>query len=78
VVTWSDQPEEATQHNEYLTSPHAQEQFTAGSEFAANPVVPPPAHIADWADVTIDPIAVDEAGPLLDEAAQLMLDVGWR
>jgi iron(III) transport system substrate-binding protein len=78
VVTWSDQPEEATQLIEYLTSPEAQESFTAGSEFAANPDVAPPAHIADWADVETDPIAVAEAGPLLDEAAQLMLDVGWR
>jgi iron(III) transport system substrate-binding protein len=78
VVKWSDQPEEATRLLEYLTSPEAQESFTAGSEFAVNPEVPPPAHIADWADVKTDPIAVNEAGPLLDEAAQLMLDVGWR
>jgi iron(III) transport system substrate-binding protein len=78
VVTWSDQPDEATRLIEYLTSPEAQEQFTAGSEFAANPAVAPPEHIADWSDVATDPIAVAEAGPLLDEAAQLMLDVGWR
>ena len=43
--------------------PTAEEQITAGSEFAANPAVPPPAHIADWADVKMDPIAVNEAGP---------------
>lgn len=78
VVTWSDQPEEATRLLEYLTSPEAQESFTSGSEFAANPEVPPADHIADWSDVVTDPIAVTEAGPLLDEAAQLMLDVGWR
>jgi len=78
VVTWSDQPEDATALLEYLTSVKGEESFTSGSEFAANPEVPPPAHIADWADVKMDPIAVNEAGPLLDEATQLMLDVGWN
>jgi ABC-type Fe3+ transport system substrate-binding protein len=63
---------------EYLTSPPAQEQIVAGSEFAANPDVPPAEHIRDWADVKVDPIAVDEAGPLLDDAIALMLEVGWN
>ena len=40
--------------------------------------MPPAEHIRDWADVKIDPIAVDEAGPLLDEAVALMLEVGWN
>ena len=63
VVTWTDHRDEAIALLEYLTSPPAQERSSTGSEFAANPAVPPPAHIADWADVKIDPIDVDEAGP---------------
>jgi iron(III) transport system substrate-binding protein len=63
---------------EFLTGVDAQRLITIGSEFAANPEVPPADHIAEWADVKQDPIAVNEAGPLLADAAQLMLDVGWR
>ena len=78
VVTWSDRSDDAVALLEYLTSAEAQEGFTAGGEFAANPAVPPDEHIADWADVKTDPIAVNEAGPLLEDATQLMLDVGWN
>jgi iron(III) transport system substrate-binding protein len=78
VVTWSDHSDDAIALIEYLTSVEAQAGFTAGGEFAANPEVAPPAQIADWADVVTDPIAVDEAGPLLEDASQLMLDVGWN
>ncbi|MDZ7732947.1 MAG: extracellular solute-binding protein [Acidimicrobiia bacterium] len=78
VVTWSDAEEDAVALMEYLTSPDAQELIVARSEFAANPDVPPPEHISDWAGVETDPIAVEEAGPLLDEAVELMLDVGWN
>jgi iron(III) transport system substrate-binding protein len=77
IVRWSDASEDATALMEYLTSAEAQDEFTVGSEFPANPDVPPAEHIRDWADVRIDPIAVDDAGPLLDQAVQLMLDVGW-
>jgi iron(III) transport system substrate-binding protein len=78
LVRWSDADEDAIALMEYLTSREAQEEIVAGSEFAANPDVPPAEHIRHWADVTIDPIAVDEAGPLLDEAVELMLEVGWN
>jgi iron(III) transport system substrate-binding protein len=78
VVKWSDSRAEAIALIEYLTSPPAQEEIIEGSEFAANPAVPPPEHIKHWADVKIDPIAVEEAGPLLDEAVALMLEVGWN
>jgi iron(III) transport system substrate-binding protein len=78
VVTWSDDDEDAVRLLEYLTSPPAQEQIVAGSEFAANPDVPPTEHIRDWADVKLDPIAVEEAGFLLDDAIALMLEVGWN
>jgi ABC-type Fe3+ transport system substrate-binding protein len=77
VVRWSDRVDEAVALMEFLTAPPAQREIVSGSEFAANPDVPPSEHIRDWAGVTIDPIAVDEAGPLLDEAVALMIDVGW-
>lgn len=78
LVTWSDADDDAIALMEYLTSPEAQREIVSRSEFAANPEVPPADHIRDWADVVTDPIAVEEAGPLLDEAVALMLDVGWR
>jgi len=63
---------------EWLTSPPAQEEIIAGSEFPANPEVPPPAHIASWANVKEDPIDGERAGPLLADAVALMLEVGWN
>lgn len=78
VVHGSDAVDTAVALMEWLTSPPAQEQIVAESEFAANPDVLPPEHIRDWADVKIDPIAADEVGPLLDEAVALMLEVGWN
>ncbi len=78
LVRWTDAKPEAVALMEHLTSVEAQRQITSRSEFAANPEVPPPAHISEWAGVTIDPIAVEEAGPLLDEAVAMMLEVGWR
>ena len=39
--------------------------------------MPPAEHIRDWAGVKVDPIAVNEAGPLLDDATAMMLAVGW-
>ena len=64
---------------EHLTAPQAPggDRRTNG-EFAVNPDVPPAAHIADWADVKLDPIDVGEAGALLPEAVALMQDVGWK
>ena len=78
IVTWSDQPEEARMLLEWLTSPPAQEEIIRRSEFPANPAVLPAEHIRDWAGIKLDPIAYDEAGPLLDDAIELMLEVGWR
>jgi iron(III) transport system substrate-binding protein len=78
LVRWSDAEDDAVALMEYLTSPAAQREIVAGSEFAANPSVPPPEHIRDWAEVRVDPIDVEKAGPLLDEAIELMLEVGWN
>jgi iron(III) transport system substrate-binding protein len=78
VVAWSDQPDEARQLIEWLTSPAAQEEIIAGSEFPVNPAVQPAEHIRDWGGIKLDPIAANEAGPLLEQAIQLMLEVGWN
>ncbi|HEV2820962.1 MAG TPA: extracellular solute-binding protein [Solirubrobacteraceae bacterium] len=78
MVRWSDMEDEAVALMEFLTAPEAQAEITSRSEFPANPAVPPAEHIRAWADVRIDPIAVEEAGPLLDEAVMLMQEVGWR
>jgi len=78
MVRWSDMEAEALALMEFLTAREAQAEITSGSEFAANPTVAPAQHIREWADVKIDPIAVEEAGPLLDEAVMLMQEVGWR
>ena len=78
VVRGSDRVDEATQLLEYLTSPAAQEEIAARGEFAANPSVPPAPVVAEWAGVKIDPIAVNEVGPVLDQAVAMMLDVGWN
>lgn len=78
VVAGSDAVPTAVALLEWLTSPPAQEQIVSLSEFAANPAVPPPPHLRSWADVKIDPIAVEDAGPLLDDAVALMLAVGWN
>ena len=78
VVRGSDAVPTAVALMEWLTSPPAQQEIVTQTEFAANPDVPPPAQFRDWADVKIDPIAVDQVGPLLDEAVALMLEVGWN
>lgn len=78
LVRWSDSREEAVALMEYLTSEGPQAQIASRSEFAANPAAPPPSHLTHWADVDNDPIAVREAGPLIDEAIELMLAVGWE
>lgn len=77
VVASSDAVPTAVALMEWLTSPPAQREIIAGSEFAANPQVPPAAHISGWAEVKQDPIDAEKAGPLLPEAAALMLSVGW-
>jgi iron(III) transport system substrate-binding protein len=77
VVAGSDAVPTAVALMEWLTSPPAQEQIISGSEFAANPAVAPPAHISTWADVRIDPIDGQHAGPTLEQAVAMMLRVGW-
>lgn len=79
VVAGTDMADEARQLVEYMTGVEAEELLVEqNSEFAANPAVAPPEWIADWADVEQDPIVADEAGPLLGDAVDLMVEVGWR
>jgi iron(III) transport system substrate-binding protein len=63
---------------EHLTGPEAQREIVANSEFAANPTVPPAAHLESWQDVKLDPIDVEQAGRRLPDAVALMQRVGWR
>ena len=78
LVRWADASDEAVRLMEYLTSVEAQSQIASRSEFAANPDAPTPEHLREWGEVRDDPIAVREAGPLLEEAIALMLEVGWE
>lgn len=77
VVVNSDMADEATRLIEFLTEEWAQTEIASRGEFPVNSEVPPAAHIADWAGVIIDPIDVEGAGPRLQEAIELMLEVGW-
>ena len=63
---------------EFLTAREAQEAIVENSEFAANPAVAPAEHIRDWAEVKLDPIDVERAGPALKQAVALMQRVGWQ
>ena len=78
VVNGTSKEDDAIALIEFLTSADAQSVIVdQNSEFAANPEIPPAAHISEWADVVIDP-ASNEAGTLFEEAIALMADVGWR
>jgi iron(III) transport system substrate-binding protein len=63
---------------EFLTAREAQEAIAANGEFAAAPDVPPAEHISDWEGVELDPIDVEQAGPLLADAVEMMQRVGWQ
>jgi iron(III) transport system substrate-binding protein len=73
-----EQRENAIRLMEFLTAREAQEAIVENGEFAANPDVPPADHISDWADVKTDPIDVEQAGPSLAAAVELMQRVGWE
>jgi iron(III) transport system substrate-binding protein len=78
VVRGSAQPADAVALLEHLTSPAGQREVVANGEFAADTATPPAEHIADWADVKLDPIDVARAGALLPDAVALMQQVGWK
>jgi iron(III) transport system substrate-binding protein len=78
LVKGSEHRDDAVKLMEHLTAPEAQRSIVENSEFAANASVGPAPHLADWADVKLDPIDVAEAGRTLPDAVALMQRVGWR
>jgi iron(III) transport system substrate-binding protein len=78
LVRGSEHRADAIRLMEFLTAREAQEAIVENGEFAANPDVPPAEHIRDWAGVETDPIDVEQAGPNLAAAVELMQRVGWR
>ena len=78
LVKGSEHRADAVRLMEFLTGREAQEAIVENGEFAANPDVPPAEHIRDWADVELDPIDVERAGPNLSAAVELMQRVGWE
>jgi iron(III) transport system substrate-binding protein len=78
LVKGSEHRENAIRLMEFLTAKEAQEAIVENGEFAANPEVPPAEHLRAWADVKTDPIDVQRAGPLLEQAVALMQRVGWK
>ena len=78
LVKGSEHRAAAVRLMEFLTAREAQEAIVENSEFAANPDVAPAEHIRDWAEVKLDPIDVERAGPALGQAVALMQRVGWK
>jgi iron(III) transport system substrate-binding protein len=78
LVKGSEHREAAVRLMEFLTAREAQAEIVKNGEFAANPEVPPASHIRDWAEVKLDPIDVERAGPALRQAVALMQRVGWK
>ena len=78
VVRSSDKKAQARKLLEFLTTRAAQEEIVKGGEFPVNEEVSPRDSAASWETVKIDPIAVAQAGPLIPDAIELMLDLGWR
>jgi iron(III) transport system substrate-binding protein len=78
LVAGAEHRENAIRLMEFLTGREAQEAIVENSEFAANPQVQPAEHIRSWADVSLDPIDVEGAGPALKQAVALMQRVGWK
>jgi iron(III) transport system substrate-binding protein len=78
LVKGSEHQADATALMEHLTAVEAQRGVVENGEFAVNAEVPPAEHIADWADVKLDPIDVERAGALLPDAVAMMQEVGWR
>jgi iron(III) transport system substrate-binding protein len=78
VVKSSDHAEEARKLIAFLRRPTEQEVFAQSNyEFPAVAGVKPSPVIARFGSFKRDPIDVDGAGPHLDDALQLMDEVGW-
>ena len=78
VVRGTDQRGEDIEVMRFLTEPAQQRVFAHNNyEFAATPGVPPSKEIAQFGSFKRDPIDVRGAGEHLEEALQLMEEVGW-
>jgi iron(III) transport system substrate-binding protein len=78
VVKSSTKKARARKLVEYLTTKAAQEEIVQGGEFPVNREVSAKDSAASWQTVKIDPIDAAKAGPLIPDAIELMLDLGWR
>jgi iron(III) transport system substrate-binding protein len=78
LVAGAEHRADAIRLMEFLTAQRAQEAIVENGEFAANPDVPPAAHLRDWAGVKTDPIDIEQAGRSLEAAVALMQRVGWE
>jgi iron(III) transport system substrate-binding protein len=78
IVKWTDRPAQARRLIEFLVQRDAQVAIAEMGEFPANPDVPPADHIADWADIKMDPMDVEAAGEHATDAVELMAAVGWE
>jgi iron(III) transport system substrate-binding protein len=78
VLRASDRREEAVALLEHLLRPGSQAALARNNhEFPVAPGVEPTDEIARFGGFKRDPINVDKAGALLDDALQLMEEVGW-
>ena len=78
VVKGTDQRAKDIELMEYLTEPRQQELFARNNfEFAADPDVKAAQEIAQFGTFKRDPIDVQGAGEHLEDALQLMQEVGW-
>jgi iron(III) transport system substrate-binding protein len=78
VLKASDRKQEAQELVESLAQPREQKVFADNNfEYPVAPGVEPADEISQFGDFKRDPIDVDGAGRHLDEALQLMQQVGW-
>jgi iron(III) transport system substrate-binding protein len=78
VVRGTDQGDAARSLIEFLLGPGQQEVFAQNNhEFPVVSGARPSPEIAGFGDFKRDPIDVDRAGARLDEALNLMDEVGW-
>jgi iron(III) transport system substrate-binding protein len=78
VLRASDRREQAVALIEHLVRPGPQAKLAGNNhEFPVAPGAEPSAEIERFGDFKRDPIDVDRAGPLLDDALRLMDEVGW-
>jgi len=78
LVRGTDNRDAAVALMEYLTSRSNQALFAANNkEFPAASGVPAAPEIARFGSFKRDPVDVERAGPLLDDAVRLMDEVGW-